>query len=134
MSKKPSPYVHPLAAARGLGSAKSGTHHWILQRVTALVLVPLSIWFAYTLTGLVVSAKDATDLAIWLGNPVHAIALSGLLIALFWHATLGLQVVIEDYIHCNATKFTLLLVSKIICYGAALLGVLSVVKMHFGIA
>jgi succinate dehydrogenase / fumarate reductase membrane anchor subunit len=89
-------YRTPLARAKGLGSAKSGTGHWWMQRVTAVALVPLSFWLIKFL-GLSLTApyQQTVD---WLASPVNSICIIAWVIAVFYHAALGLQVVIEDYV------------------------------------
>ena len=120
----------PLAAARGLGSAKSGTHHWWLQRVTAVALVPLTIWFVI---GLIVHAgAPYEEMRAWIGSPITATLMISLLFAMFYHAQLGLQVVIEDYIHAETCKMAMLLVMKGACFFVGLLGVISVIKIAVG--
>lgn len=95
---------------RGLGSAKEGVAHWWAQRVTALALIPLTVWFVASIVSLV----GATHAAVidWVASPVPAILLILLTVAVFHHAQLGLQVVIEDYVHGEAAKLTLLLLVK----------------------
>ena len=95
----------PLKIARALGSSKSGVHHWWLQRVTAIALIPLSIWFLF-LMGDLVQASYPTVLAV-IAQPVHAGLLIALGVCLFWHGALGLQVVIEDYVHTRWLEITL---------------------------
>jgi len=96
-----------LGRVRGLGSAKEGVHHWWAQRMTALALIPLSLWFVAALVFM--TDVDHATAIWWLGSPL-TLGLMGLfLIALIYHAVLGLQVVIEDYIHGHATKLILLL-------------------------
>lgn len=133
MSKKTSELLTPLAKARGLGAAKSGFHHWWVQRLTAIALIPLTAWFAWQLMCLAAHAKDVADMAEWMGNPFHALPLLTLIIAMFWHAALGLQVVIEDYVTCPCSKMTLLIGTKFICFGAALVGAFAIIKLHFGL-
>ena len=87
----------PLAIARGLGSAKDGTNHWWIQRLTAvalLLLAPWFAWFALSLTG-----ADQATVRASLGQPFTASLMLAFVLSLFWHARLGLQVVIEDYVH-----------------------------------
>jgi len=104
----------PLGRVRGLGSAKEGTHHWWLQRVTAIALVPLTLWFVISVIGLI--GKPYPAVAGWIGNPLVSVFLILLLLATFWHAYLGLQVVIEDYVHSEAVKITMLLLVKFACF------------------
>ena len=87
----------PLAKARGLGSAKDGTHHFWLQRLTAVALIPLTVWFALSIASLA-TAGQAEALA-WMKSPVTATLMLSFIMAGFWHMKLGLQVVIEDYVH-----------------------------------
>ena len=121
----------PLGVARGLGSAKSGTEHWMLQRLTALALIPLSL---FVLVGFFNAAVlgDYEDAVLWLHSPVSAtFAIMFLLVGLR-HATVGLQVIIEDYAHCECTKLSLLFVVKFLAVVFAVLGTLSVAKIFFG--
>jgi succinate dehydrogenase / fumarate reductase membrane anchor subunit len=87
----------PLKNVRGLGSAQSGVRHWWLQRLTAVALVPLSLWFLWLCAGL--AHADYATVRAAIAQPVHAVLLVALVVSLFWHGALGLQVVIEDYIH-----------------------------------
>ena len=119
-----------LGRARGLGSAKEGVHHWWLQRVTALALVPLVIWF---LVWLVAHFGDGhRAVTRWLGNPLTLGAFVLLLTAGFWHLALGLQVVIEDYIRGEGWKIALVLLAKLGCLVLALAGILSLFFIAFG--
>jgi len=95
-------YRTPLARAKGLGSAKSGTGHWWMQRVTAVALIPLSFWLIKFL-GLSLTApyQQTVD---WLASPVNTICIIAWIIAVFYHAALGLQVVIEDYVAPEGAK------------------------------
>ena len=120
----------PLAHARGLGSAKSGTGHWWAQRLTAIALIPLIIWF---IVSLVIMTGSGHETAIaWIGNPVTAVLLVLLIVAGFHHMQLGLQVVIEDYIHTRWMEIALLLVVKggAILFGA--IAIFAVFKIAFG--
>src|SRR3974377_2385970 len=92
----------PLGRAVGLGSAKEGVEHWWLQRITAVALVPLTLWFVIAVIRLVGAYLDSVR--DWVGNPFPATLLVLLLIATFYHASLGLQVVIGDYIHAEFAK------------------------------
>jgi len=96
-----------LGRVRGLGSAKEGVGHWCAQRVTALALIPLSIWFVASIVFL--TDVDHATAMQWLGSPITLGLMALFLIALIYHAVLGLQVVVEDYIHGHATKLILLL-------------------------
>ncbi|MBN8530285.1 MAG: succinate dehydrogenase, hydrophobic membrane anchor protein [Alphaproteobacteria bacterium] len=119
----------PIAKVRGLGSAKGGTKEWWYQRVTAVFLVPLTLWFV---TSLVCLATGQTgSVGEWLSSPLVALATVGLLAAMFFHAWLGVKVVIEDYVHCEAVKLTMLIVVKLLILTLALASVFAVCKLHF---
>jgi succinate dehydrogenase / fumarate reductase membrane anchor subunit len=95
-------YRSPLATARGLGSAKSGTSHWWMQRITAVALIPLSFWLV-TFLDLSLNAPYQQTVE-WLVAPVNTLCITAWIIAVFYHAALGLQVVIEDYIAAEGIK------------------------------
>ena len=120
----------PLAHARGLGSAKSGTGHWWAQRLTAVALIPLIIWFVISL--IIMTGSDHDAAIAWIGNPLTAVLLVLLIAAGFYHMQLGLQVVIEDYVHTRWMEIALLLSVK----GAAILfgvtAIFAVLKIAFG--
>ncbi len=120
----------PLGRARGLGSAKDGTHHWWAQRVTAIALIPLTVWFVASVISLV--GAPLIELQAWAASPVVAVLLMILVVATFQHARLGVQVVIEDYVHHEGLKVALLLAVN----GASLLfgavAVFSILKLAFG--
>lgn len=123
-------YRHPLGQARGLGSAKSGTGHWWAQRVTALALIPLGLWFA--VSALQYARADYVYVITWLHEPQTAILLSLFLAALFYHAWLGVQVVIEDYMHTEWLKLTTLLVVKFASILLAVAGIFTALRIAFG--
>ncbi len=109
----------PLANAQGLGSARSGVHHWWMQRLTAVALIPLTVWFVWIGSALLVA--DYPSARTFVAAPVNALLLAAFVIALFWHAQLGLQVVIEDYVHTRWLEVT----SQIFVRFAAFLGALA---------
>ncbi|PCJ60657.1 MAG: succinate dehydrogenase, hydrophobic membrane anchor protein [Rhodospirillaceae bacterium] len=119
----------PLRQARGLGSAKEGVGHWWAQRVTAIALVPLTLWFVTSLLSLI-GADHAAVLA-WVGSPVAAVLLILLLATSFYHAQLGLQVVFEDYIHHKGRKLAAILFVKFACLLLGVATVFSVLKIAF---
>ncbi|MDX1433768.1 MAG: succinate dehydrogenase, hydrophobic membrane anchor protein [Gammaproteobacteria bacterium] len=120
----------PLSRVRGLGSAKGGTHHWWAQRITALALVPLSVWLAASL----VTMTGAThgDVVAWMRSPPVAIAWVVLIIALFHHAQLGVQVVVEDYVHTPWLKISTLVLIKLAAVVLAVACVLAVLRIWLG--
>ena len=111
-------FRNPMKRARGLGSAKSGTGHFWWQRVTAIFLVPLVAWVLGMLVSLV--GADYMTVHTTIAKPWNAIALALLALMLFWHAKLGIQVVIEDYVHQRAIEVTLQLLVTLACVLGAL--------------
>lgn len=98
----------PLARARGLGSAKDGVGHWWAQRVSAVALVPLTLWFVVAVAS---RAGDGHEVVVaWLSSPPAAVAVVLYLGTLFYHSYLGLRVVVEDYLHGEGLKLAILLV------------------------
>ena len=117
----------PLARVRGLGSAKSGTHHWWMQRLTAIALIPLSLWFVASL--IVVVTADHAIVVEWLHSPLVAVLCCALIVAIFYHGQLGLQVVVEDYVHTEWLKLLGIVVMKLaslLLAAACLFAVLSI--------
>lgn len=119
----------PLGQVRGLGSAKNGTHHWWAQRVTAVALVPLTLWFVYSISTMAGAGHDAVS--AWLGQPFNAIVMLLLIAATFHHLQLGIQVVLEDYIHNEGAKIVLLLAVKLGSIALAVAGSFAVLKVAF---
>jgi succinate dehydrogenase / fumarate reductase membrane anchor subunit len=118
---------NPLKIARGLGSAQSGVEHWWTQRVTAAALVLLGIWFVVTVLYLL-HADYATARAA-VAKPWNALLLIAFVLTMFWHAVLGLQVVIEDYVHTRWKEVVLLVAIKFLAVLGALAGVLAVLRI-----
>ena len=121
----------PLKQVRGLGSAKSGTHHFIVQRVTGLALVFILAWAVYLALSLVHSA-DYVHARELLSGTFSATAMVAFIVAAFWHAQLGLQVVIEDYVHTPWIETALQIVVKFACAGAALIAVVAIIRISIG--
>ena len=111
----------PLARVEGLGAAHSGTGHFWRQRVSAVALVPLSVWFFYATLALV--GADRSLAVAFLSQPINAIAMALFIVAILHHSVLGLQVVIEDYVHSEGWKIALLLLRQFFAWviGAACL-------------
>jgi succinate dehydrogenase membrane anchor subunit len=120
----------PLSRVRGLGSAKEGVSHWWAQRLTALALIPLAVWFVISLLG--ITGADHAAVSAWVGSPVVAGLLILLIAATFYHGYLGLQVVIEDYVHSEGWKLVALLAVKGASWFLAILGVVSVLVLLLG--
>jgi succinate dehydrogenase / fumarate reductase membrane anchor subunit len=118
----------PLARAIGLGSAKSGVEHWWAERVSAVALVPLTLWFVAAL--IAHSRSDFAGFLAWLRNPGVTIVMVLLLIALFHHTALGLQVIVEDYVHSDL-KFAAVVAVRLCCFALAIAGVIAVLKVAF---
>jgi succinate dehydrogenase / fumarate reductase, membrane anchor subunit len=127
------PYVNtlrsPLGRARGLGSAKAGSAHWRAQRTTGLALVPLTIWFIYSVIHLSGASREAV--MHWLSAPLPMVLMVALIIATFHHLQLGLQVVIEDYVHYEPAKMVSLLLARGLSWLLALVCIVSVLKIGF---
>ena len=119
----------PLSRAIGLGSAKEGVDHWWAQRITALALVPLTLWFVVAVIQLI--GADRTTFIEWVRHPVPAVLLVLLLIATFYHSALGLQVVIEDYVENEAVRFGLIIIMKLVSVVLTVLGIFAVLKLSF---
>ena len=120
----------PLSQARGLGSAKDGVHHWWMQRLTAIALIPLSLWFAFSIARYHVA--DYTTMILWLHNPYVAVALVLFFIASFYHAALGVQVVFEDYVASEWLKISSIVLVKLALFALAAASVFAVLKVAFG--
>lgn len=119
----------PLARAQGLGSASGGVKHWWAQRVTAVALLPLSLWFAAAI--IAHTGSDYGAFVIWIGTPLTISLMSLLLTGLFYHTALGLQVVVEDYVHSDV-RFAAIVAIRLICIALAVIGILSVLRIAFG--
>ena len=120
----------PLGRVRGLGSAKSGLDHWWHQRLTALALIPLTAWFAVSL---VVIASGTYQQAVdWIRDPIVAGLLILMLAAGYYHLKLGMQVIIEDYVHVEWLKLTALIVVTFWCIALALASIMAVVWIWLG--
>lgn len=120
----------PLARARGLGSARGGTHHWWVQRLTALALVPLAVWFAASLVML--SGAEWERVGDWMEGPFVMTFLILFIVVGLWHAQLGLQVVIEDYVANEGVRLAGVILVRFIAVVAGLGAVVSICKVGFG--
>ena len=123
-------YRTPLKRARGLGSAKDGTHHFIVQRITAIALVFLALYVVGLVIWLI--GADYATVRATVAHPVNAMLLVAFLIASFWHAQLGMQVIIEDYVHAPWLAVTSQLAVIFVCVLAALASVFAVIRIALG--
>jgi succinate dehydrogenase / fumarate reductase membrane anchor subunit len=119
----------PLARAMGLGSAKAGVGAWWAQRASAVALVPLTLWFTASI--IVHTRSDYATLVVWLRTPLTAIMMILLLITVFYHSALGLQVVIEDYIHSGA-RFAAMIAVRLGCSALAAVGIVAILRIGLG--
>lgn len=119
----------PLGRVLGLGSAKEGVDHWWAQRLTAVALVPLTLWFAASIVGLI--GADYDTFLDWLSQPLVAILMLLFMGATFYHAALGLQVVIEDYVHGEAAKIAAIVALKLACAALGVAATFAVLKIAF---
>ena len=117
----------PLSKVKGLGSAKGGTEHFWMQRVSALALIPLVIWFCLSLAFL--PNANFETIVTWLNSPFNAVLMVVTLIAGFYHAALGMQVVLEDYISNHNTRIIAIIVTNLLLFFFGALGVFSVLKI-----
>ena len=122
--------VNPLAKARGLGSAKEGVHHWYAQRASALLLIVLVGWLVYA--GLVLSGADYDTARAFVAQPVNAAFLVLLVVTLLYHAVLGLQVVIEDYVHNRVLEVVLYFVTRAGAFLGMAFGIVYILKLALG--
>jgi succinate dehydrogenase / fumarate reductase membrane anchor subunit len=120
----------PLGKVLGHGSAKDGTDHWWLQRLTAVALVPLTLWFAVSL--LTIEGLDHASVVAWIASPLNAILLILLQITVLQHSMLGLQVVVEDYVHTGWLKMLTLMGIKFIHIGLGVAGIYAVIVISVG--
>jgi succinate dehydrogenase / fumarate reductase membrane anchor subunit len=119
-----------LGRALGLGSAKEGVQHWWAQRLSAVALVPLMLWLVASLVAL--AGADRAAVVAWLHEPFPAILMILLIIAAFYHMALGVQVVVEDYVHTEWVKIPVLVLNRLIAIAAAVAGIFAVLRIAFG--
>lgn len=116
----------------GFGAHRQGAGSWLLQRATAIVLVPLTLWFAASL--IVHTGSDHAAVIAWLRSPLNAVLMALLLIVLFWHTALGLGVVIKDYDHVLRRRAIMLIVMRVACLAFAVAGIVAVLYIALEIS
>ena len=120
-----------LSRVRGSGlSTEGGVGHWWAQRITAIALVPLTVWFVISAISMV--GADHAQFRAWAGAHGNPVLLIMLTIAVYHHGQLGMQVIIEDYIHHEAARFTALILVKLGAIFLAIYTIFSIVKLTFG--
>jgi succinate dehydrogenase / fumarate reductase membrane anchor subunit len=120
----------PLSKVKGLGAAKEGVSHWWNQRLTAIALIPLALWFSFSIALLAVA--DYATVSAWIASPFSTVLMILAICVGFYHGYLGLQVIIEDYISNEGLKIGLLIAVALLALLLATLGVVSVLKISFG--
>lgn len=119
-----------IGRVRGLGSSHQGAHHWLVQRFTAIGNLVLVVWLLASL--LMMPGYDYGTIHDWLAKPVPATAMILLIVSTFWHARLGIQVMAEDYVHEDGSKFAVLALLNTIPLAGAVFGVVSVIRIALG--
>ena len=120
----------PIGRARGLGSAHEGVHHWLTQRFTAVGNLVLMLFLTISLA--LLPSYDYATLSGWASQILPATALALLIVSVFWHARLGVQVVVEDYVDEPGTKFGILVLLNLVFIGGAAFGLISIARLAFG--
>ncbi len=120
----------PLGKVRGLGSAKEGTDHFWKQRLTAIANVPLILFLIWMVISLV--GASHMEVVSTLSHPIVCILLLGVILSVCWHMKLGMQIVIEDYIHAEGTKILLVILNTFFCFGIGLASAFAILKLGFG--
>jgi succinate dehydrogenase / fumarate reductase membrane anchor subunit len=120
----------PLSRARGLGSAKEGVHHFWAQRITAVALIPLVAWFAISL--IMMSGADYAVVRAWIGSPAVMVLLTLTIVIGLHHGQLGMQVVIEDYVHSEGLKLALIVLLRFIAVFFGLAAIVAILRIGFG--
>ena len=119
-----------IGKVRGLGSAHSGSHHWLLQRFTAIGNLLLVFWFLASL--LMLPNMSYVTMREWVARPVPATAMALLIVTTFWHARLGMQVAFEDYVHTPGNKFAVMAALNLAAFGGAAFGLFCVIRLALG--
>jgi succinate dehydrogenase / fumarate reductase membrane anchor subunit len=120
----------PLSKAIGLGAAGEGAGHWWMQRMTAVALVPLTLWFAFSVA--MIGKLDHASFIAWVGSPIVSVLLILLIVTGFYHMQLGLKVIVEDYMHVKWMNLAAIILVNFICILLMVAGILSVLKIVLG--
>ncbi len=120
----------PLSRARGLGSARQGVHHWWAQRITAVALIPLVTWFAISL--IMLSGADYAVVRAWIGSPVVMVLLTLTIVIGLHHGQLGMQEVVEDYVHGEGMKLALIVLLRFTAVFFGLAAIVAILRIGFG--
>jgi succinate dehydrogenase / fumarate reductase membrane anchor subunit len=121
-----------IGRVRGLGSARAGAHHWLLQRFTAIGNLILVGWLAVSFV--LLPNFNYVTVHDWLSRPVPATAIALLIISTIWHARLGMQVMLEDYVHEHGNKFAAIAALNLVAFGAGAFGLFCVIRLALGAA
>ena len=120
----------PLSKVKGLGAAKEGASHWWNLRLTAIALIPLALWFSFSIA--LIAVADYATLIAWIGSPFSTVMMILIIIVGFYHGYLGLEEIIVDYVAHEAWKIGMLIAVGLLAALFAMLGVVSVLKISFG--
>jgi succinate dehydrogenase / fumarate reductase membrane anchor subunit len=118
------------ARVQAQASTRHGAHHWLLERLTSVALVPLTLWFIVSAVGL--SGAGYEEVRAWLSGPFNTTAMLLFILTLFWHAQLGVQVIIEDYVHHETTKLVSLMLVNFAAIALGLACAVAVLKVSLG--
>lgn len=119
----------PLSRARGLGAAKHGTQEWMWTRITSIAGLVLLPWFVISMLGLI--GDDGESFVTWLTHPLNAFLMSAFIIVFYFHAKLGIKVIIEDYVHNEGAKMRELIALELLYWGGMLTTLFSILKIAF---
>jgi succinate dehydrogenase / fumarate reductase membrane anchor subunit len=120
-------YRSDIKRVKGLGTAKHGFSHWWMQRLSAVLMIPLGLWFFYSLMS--IETVSADSVIMWLQQPVQAILMALWVITVVYHGALGMQVIIEDYVHGKAMALTLLVLIKFAMFAMIVATFFSLLKL-----